>query len=328
MRIPFSRACLAASSCLAFVGCSDQGIISENRNCVADHTVVLIPEGEYRLGDERFYEDEGPIRRVSIAEFDIDQTEVTNAQFAAFVRETGYVTRAERGLQEDRFSKLPEKIRRPGSAVFVKPGSAEAGNPVDWWRFVEGASWRHPHGPDSTIEGMELYPVVHVAYEDAVAYAQWAGRRLPTEDEWEAAARGGLESVTYAWGDEPPDTAQDARANTWQGIFPYINQKKDGYEGISPVGCFAPNNFDVYDMTGNVWEWTSDRYSQDRRMHEEKAGGREDFDAIDAAGVIKGGSFLCADNYCYRYRPAARQPQELLLGASHIGFRTVSKAPQ
>ena len=284
---------------------------------------IDIPAGIYRIGDDRFYPEETPVLTIKLSGFNIDATEVTNGQFAAFVEATGYITRAERGLPEEKYSDIPPQLRAPGSAVFTPPGSGKNLNSANWWRFVEGASWNTPMGPHSSIEGMGNYPVVHVSFEDALAYAKWKGRRLPTEDEWEAAARGAHNATTYAWGDQPPDELDHAPANNWQGIFPVINQKTDGYEGAAPVGCFPANLFGLYDMIGNVWEMTSTGYTP------QKNGDAKDFlPSTDAplfeSGVIKGGSYLCAENYCLRYRPAARQPHEWALGSSHIGFRTVS----
>jgi len=235
---------------------------------------------------------------------DMDVTEVTNADFAAFVEATGYVTRAERGLPERRFAYLPAEARVPGSAVFVQPSEQGALNPARWWRFVPGADWRHPEGPGSSIEGKDRYPVVQVSYEDALAYADWAGRSLPTASEWERAARGGLDTE-YEWGDDEPEGTE---ANFWQGLFPIINTKKDGFAGLAPAACFEPNGFGLYDMTGNVWEWTTTLADP------------------SGARVIKGGSYLCARNYCSNYRPGAAQPQDVTLGTSHIGFRTVGRS--
>lgn len=251
--------------------------------------MVLIPAGTFAMGDT-LYPEEGPVREVSVRSFWMDRTEVTNAEFAAFVRATGYVTTAERPDQK-------------GAAVFVMPsGSADLSSITSWWRYAEGANWRHPGGPGTSIEGRDDYPVVAVTLKDAEAYAKWKGRRLPNEEEWERAARAG--SLT------PPDHEQPKAANTWQGIFPVIDTAEDGFPGMSPVGCFEPNAYGLFDMVGNVWEMTNTVYEGHS----------------PTAQVIKGGSFLCAPNYCRRYRPAARQPQEADLGTSHVGFRTVLAA--
>ena len=282
---------------------------------------VNIPAGKYRIGDERFYPEERPVQTIELAGFNIDATEVTNREFAEFVEATGYVTRAERGLPEAEYSEIPSNLRTPGSAVFTPPLKSDSFSPATWWRFVDGASWRAPQGPGSSIEGLENHPVVHVAFEDALAYAQWKGRRLPTEYEWEAAARSRNNLDPYAWGQKAPAELEKQPANTWQGLFPVINQKTDGYGGTAPVGCYEPNANGLYDMIGNVWELTSSEYAPIRdRVPQDII---HDLDAQPFAyGVIKGGSYLCAENYCLRYRPSARQPHEWALGASHIGFRT------
>lgn len=253
------------------------------------------------MGSEDFYADEAPVRRAEVGSFWIDRTEVTNLQFAEFVAATGYVTVAERGVE----GAVP-----PGAAVFALP---DDDRPEGRWLYREDASWRRPEGAGSSIEGREAYPVVQVAYEDALAYARWKGRSLPTEAQWEYAARGGLDGATYAWGDEltPKGTW---RANNWQGLFPFYDEGADGFVGRAPVGCYPPNGYGLYDMIGNVWEWTQDPYGS--------ASGTG-----TPTGVMKGGSFLCAANYCGRYRPAARHPQELNLGTGHIGFRTVLNVP-
>ncbi len=288
---------------------------------------VDIPGGEYLMGDDRFYAEEAPVHKVQLAAFNIDATEVTNRQFSEFVEKTGYVTRAERGLPEPEFDHVSEQLRHPGSAVFFSPAAGKGLNPATWWRFVEGASWRAPIGPGSTIEGLENYPVVHVALEDALAYAEWKGRRLPSEAEWEAAARGGNNSSRDTWGDGGLEDSDYPQANTWQGIFPVINQKTDGYIGAAPVGCFPQNGLGLYDMIGNVWELTSNEFSPVRDAPAKRPGA-QDRHQRNAAAVIKGGSYLCAENYCRRYRPAARQPQEWAFSASHVGFRTAKSIDQ
>ncbi|MEM0930446.1 MAG: SUMF1/EgtB/PvdO family nonheme iron enzyme [Pseudomonadota bacterium] len=233
----------------------------------------------------------------------IDALEVTNAAFAAFVDATGYITRAERGLPEPEYDSLPDEARLPGSAVFVPPESGALQlNPMSWWAFVEGASWRAPSGLGSSIEGKENHPVVQIAYEDAAAYAAWAGRRLPDAEEWEFAARGGLEGKRFEWGDRAI-TGRDA--NYWQGIFPVQNTGEDGHLGTAPVGCFPANGYGLHDMSGNVWEWTTTEVSGGTRL-------------------LKGGSYLCANNYCSNFRPGGAQPQDASLGTNHIGFRTVT----
>ncbi len=217
--------------------------------------------------------------------------------------------------------------------VFVEPpkGARIRMDITEWWRYVPGADWRHPNGPDSSIDGKDNHPVVHIAYADAQAYAQWLGRELPTEAEWEFAARGGLDGADYAWGDEPNPDGQ-WMANSWQGFFPFEDEGSDGYHGTAPVGCFAPNGYGLFDMIGNVWEWATDWYRAGDDMTIDGAmnpTGPAEMSATvgGPVRVIKGGSWLCSPNFCARYRPAARQPQEADLGANHIGFRTVLHAP-
>lgn len=264
------------------------------------------------MGTNAGYPNEGPATERIVAAFWIDRHEVTNAQFAEFVAATGYVTVAEREIDG-----------RRGSAVFTPPEANMPLSAASWWKFVDGASWRRPDGPDSSIDGKDEYPAVHIAYEDADAYAKWAGRRLPTEEEWEYAARGALTGATYEWGEETPD-AGAPKANTWQGVFPVINTSKDGFAGLAPVGCFEPNSNGLFDMTGNVWEWTSTSYFAQHSNNENLADqGYDPRQPGVSVNVLKGGSYLCAANYCARYRPAARHPQDLTLGTSHIGFRTV-----
>jgi len=269
-----------------------------------------IPAGAFTMGAIDQYPEEGPTARVTVASFDIDTHEVTNAEFARFVAATGYVTSAERATELG--------FKAPGSAVFT--GTS--------WGFVEGAMWRHPDGPDATIEGRDDEPVVQVSLKDAQAYAKWAHRALPTEAQWEYAARGGLDGATYAWGDALTPAGK-YMANTWQGVFPLVDTGDDGHTGRAPVGCYAPNGYGVFDMIGNVWEWTADPYYP---AHDAGANARNDapkgFDPRQPdipVGVIKGGSYLCAADYCARYRPAARHAQDTGLGTNHIGFRTVGR---
>jgi formylglycine-generating enzyme required for sulfatase activity len=269
---------------------------------------VFVRGGTFQMGTDNAYPEERPRREVTVGDFWIDTHEVTNAEYAAFVEETGYVTVAERVPDPAQYPDIPEDLLVPGSVLFIPPTDLSRGfDPLSWWRFMPGANWREPEGPGSSIEGLDHYPVVHVAYEDALAYAEWAGRNLPTEAEWEYAARGGLDGAPYAWGDAlHPDGK--IMANNWQGIFPVQNTEEDGFRGLAPVGCFPANGYGLHDMIGNVWEWTTSPYN-----------GGEDF------RVIKGGSFLCAPNYCMRYRPSARQPGEAGLGTGHTGFRTVRR---
>lgn len=265
---------------------------------LAANAMVGIPAGSFTMGEDPQNPEEGPPRKVSLKRFFISAHEVTNAEFAAFVKATGYKTLAER--DPPKLPGAPPKMLQPGSAVFQAPTQE---NP-NWWRWVVGAQWRHPSGPAESIAGREREPVVQIAYEDAQAYARWIGLELPTEEQWEYAARAGAAAPP-----EPIDADGKPQANYYQGVFPVKNLGTDGFIGRAPVGCFKPNAFGLYDMIGNVWEWTS------------TAGSRPD--AGEPAQVIKGGSFLCAANYCARYRPAARQFQERGLGTDHIGFRLV-----
>lgn len=270
-----------------------------------------LPSGVFLMGSDKAYPEESPQREVRIASFSIDATEVTNEQFAEFVAATEYVTTAERAPDPDLIPKnAPARFKKAGAAVFTKPQRVGA----PWWQYVPGASWRHPAGPGSDIKGKGNHPVVQVSHEDALAYATWKGRRLPTEAEWEYAARAGRPPTRYDWGDEPPSPASP-RANTWQGIFPVVDTASDGFTGTSPVGCFPPNPWGLYDMIGNVWEWTSTPYANDLQ-------------SAEPIFTIRGGSYLCAPNYCARYRPTARQGQEASLPTNHVGFRTASDIPQ
>jgi len=293
---------------------------------------VALPGGRFIMGADPLRPEEGPPREVSVGPFSIDRTEVTNAQFAEFVRATGYVTLAERAPDPRLYPGVDPKALKPSSIVFVGDvADPKRSDPSRWWRVVEGADWRHPTGPGSSIEGREHLPVVHVAYEDALAYARWRGRDLPTEAEWEYAARGGLAGARYPWGDEPT-TSGPPRANHWQGPFPALDSGDDGYRMTpAPAGCFPPNGHGLYDMAGNVWEWTRDWYRPGLETEGANPAGPPMERALDPTEpqqpkhVIKGGSYLCAEDYCFRYRPAARQPGPPDTGASHIGFRTVRR---
>ena len=283
---------------------------------------VDVSGGDFKFGDNRYYPNEGPVKVTRVAGFNIDKTEVTNGQFKAFVDDTGYVTAAEHGLSDVDFPEIPPEFRVPGSMVFVAPDLDKPSSPATWWQFVSGANWQHPEGPDSSIVGKEAHPVVQITHADAIAYAQWLGRRLPTEAEWEYASRGGLEGASFSWGEESPNVGA-SKANTWQGRFPYNNMNEDGFIGSSPVGCFAANGLGLYDTTGNVWEWTDTAYGPDRKRDY----GAEGYDPQQpgvTVKTLKGGSFLCSDNYCQRFRPAARQAQDTTLASSHIGFRTAA----
>lgn len=297
--------------------------------------------GRFRMGSDRFYPEEAPVRTVRVDPFWIDETPVTNAEFARFVAATGYVTVAEIAPDPADYPGLSAEMARAGSLVFEKTrGPVDTGDVSQWWHFRFGASWRHPLGPKSSIEGIEDHPVVHITHADAEAYARWAGKALPTEAEWEFAARGGLDGADYAWGEELAP-AGAMLANYWQGLFPFANQRLDGYERTSPVRTYAANAYGLHDMIGNVWEWTSDWYALPPRARAttKKGGcceiprnprGARERDSLDQHAaerigrkVLKGGSHLCAENYCRRYRPAARHPQSVETSTGHIGFRCV-----
>ena len=305
---------------VSLVACEDR---TKPLTCLAEadigNTVDIIGR-QFTFGDNRYYADERPAGIRVVADFNIDLTEVTNRQFSAFVEATGYVTAIERGLSKKEFPNVPPELRVPGSMVFVSPDPEKVTATTSWWQFVPGANWQHPLGPESFIEGKGSFPVVHLIHADAEAYATWMGRRLPTEAEWEYASRGGLEGATYSWGQEAPHQGE-AKANTWQGHFPYTNLKEDGFVGSSPVGCFTENGYGIYDMTGNVWEWTDTAYGPDHKRNYGDGGYDPQQPGIKVK-TLKGGSFLCSDNYCQRFRPAARQAQDVTLGSSHIGFRT------
>jgi formylglycine-generating enzyme required for sulfatase activity len=308
--------------------------------------MVWVPGGEFTMGTDSDLgkPDEMPAHRVRVSGFWMDETDVTNAQFRAFVEATGYVTTAEKPVNVEEILRQsppgtpppPKEKLVPGSLVFVPTsGPVTLASPEAhraWWQWTLGANWRHPEGPDSNIDGKDDHPVVHVSWFDAVAYAKWAGKRLPTESEWEFAARGGLDANPDVWGDDKP-TETNLHANIWQGDFPYRNTAADGYERTSPVKAFPPNGYGLYDMAGNVWQWCSDWYQID--LYRQRAGKgvidnptspeksydpRQPYTPLRAQ---KGGSFLCCDSYCTRYRPAARHGCSPDTGMSHVGFRCV-----
>ena len=301
--------------------------------------LCFVPAATFRMGSDHHYPEEAPAHDVTVDGFWMDRYTVTNRDFDRFVRETGYVTLAERPVDPALYPGAQPELLVPSSVVFVKPpGPVDLRNPYNWWRYIPGADWRHPRGPQSSLQGLWHHPVVHVAFEDAAAYAKWAGKELPTEAEWELAARGGLDDAEFAWGDELAPNGE-LRANTWQGEFPWQNTNDDGYEWTAPVGSFPPNGYGLHEMAGNVWEWTTDWYSG---THEGGAsaccaptnprGGKleDSFDPRDAAKiprkVMKGGSYLCAPNYCRRYRPAARMAQPIDTSTCHLGFRCIVRS--
>ncbi|MSP43484.1 MAG: formylglycine-generating enzyme family protein [Alphaproteobacteria bacterium] len=294
---------LIIAAVLLFGGCGQSGSSGGPKACIdfaGAPEMILISGGVFRMGEDPYYPEEGPAHLERVDDFWIDVHEVTNAQFEAFIKVTGYVTMAEQTPPP--LPGAPSEMLLPGSAVFSLPSPQD----MRWWRWVVGAQWRHPSGPAESIDGRGAEPAVQIAYEDAEAYARWAGKQIPTEAQWEYAARAGQKA-----GPEPLDENGEPQANYYQGIFPVMDQGLDGYRSRAPAGCFKPNAFGLYDMIGNVWEWTRD------------AGGGH-----TGAYIIKGGSYLCASNYCARYRPAARQFQERGLGTDHIGFRLVSSSDQ
>jgi len=301
--------------------------------------MVLIPGGSFSMGatDDIAQADEQPVHTVSVDTFLMDEHEVTNAEFAAFVAATHYVTTAEKPIsKEEMMQGLPPGSPEPdssllqaGSLVFSPPDHAVPLDDVSqWWAFVPGASWQHPEGPDSNISGREQHPVVHISWDDANAYARWAGKRLPTEAEWEYAARGGLAKQPFTWGSEAI-TAGKPKANTWNGHFPYENTKTDGFYNTAPVKTYAANGYGLYDMAGNVWEWCADwydasYYQQVPNAAQNPGGPAKGFDPADPSApkrVIRGGSYMCSDEYCSGYRVTARMKTTPTSGLANLGFR-------
>ncbi|MCX5390551.1 formylglycine-generating enzyme family protein [Streptomyces sp. NBC_00094] len=307
--------------------------------------MIHLPGGDFTMGSDHAYPDEQPAHRARVGAFWIDPHPVTNDAFAAFVEATGHVTLAEIAPRAEDYPGAPAELLVAGSSVFRSPGHpVDLSDAYQWWSFVPGADWRHPYGPDSSIDGLGDHPAVHVGYADALAYAAWAGKELPTEAEWEYAARGGSEGTEYAWGDELVPGGR-LMANTWHGDFPVTNHSPDGRLTTAPVGSYPANGHGLYDMIGNVWEWTHDYYAA--RHPVEGAGccagsgtraggaGGDRKGSVDPAlaefstprRVMKGGSFLCSPNYCRRYRPAARMPQAEDTATCHLGFRCVVRDP-
>jgi formylglycine-generating enzyme required for sulfatase activity len=310
------------------------------RNPVCENMVYL-RGGIFRMGSDRHYPEEGPTHAVRVSDFWMDATPVTNSQFAIFAQETGYRTIAEIVPDPADYPGSVPELLFAGSLVFVPPEHrADLRAGTQWWQLLAGADWRHPYGPESDLDGLDDHPVVHIAFDDALAYAQWAGKSLPTEAEWEFAARGGLDGCEFAWGEDFLPNGQ-MMANTWHGEFPH--QRLSQFHRTSPVGAFPPNGYGLSDMIGNVWEWTTDWWSEHHRPDARAVccasanprGGREE-ESLDPnlsqvripRKVIKGGSHLCAPNYCRRYRPAARHPEAVDTSTSHIGFRCISRGTE
>jgi formylglycine-generating enzyme required for sulfatase activity len=305
--------------------------------------MVRVPGGTFRMGSDDFYPEERPQHEAAVGPFWMDRYLVTNQDFARFVESTGYVTLAERPPRAEDYPGADPALLVPGSLVFQRTkGPVDLGDWRQWWRWTPGACWRKPKGAGTSIRDLQRHPVVHVAYEDVEAYAKWSGKQIPTEAEWEFAARGGLDGAAFTWGNEQEPNGRPL-ANTWQGEFPWRNTLRDRYYGTSPVGTYPANGYGLFDMAGNVWEWTSDWYAV--RHHQSvpvascctpgasRAGAGEEasYDTCQPEiriprKVLKGGSHLCAPNYCLRFRPAARSPQMIDTGMSHIGFRCISRA--
>ena len=300
--------------------------------------MVWIPGGTFKMGSDKHYPEEAPVHSASVDGFWMDKFQVTNAQFAMFARDTGYVTLAERPPDPELYPDAPAENLVPGSLVFkMTAGPVDLRFVDQWWAWTPGACWKRPGGPGTHVRKRQRHPVVHIAYEDAMTYAEWAGKELPAEAEWEFAARGGMEGAEFSWGDEHTPKGK-YMANTWQGEFPWQNQVNDGFEDTAPVGSFPANEYGLYDMAGNAWDWTADWWSESHPEDADKPccipdnprGGKMEQSYDPAAPqwriprrVVKGGSFLCAPNYCLRYRPAARRPQMIDTGMSHVSFRCV-----
>ncbi|WP_085737303.1 formylglycine-generating enzyme family protein [Rhizobium sp. CIAT894] len=298
--------------------------------------MVWIPGGEFLMGSDRAYPEEAPAHRVRVDGFWMDRFTVTNLDFGRFVSATGYVTLAEKPADPANYPGAKPEMLAPSSIMFKKPSApVDMRDHYNWWVYVRGANWRHPRGSASSIRKLGDHPVVHVAYDDVAAYAKWAGKQLPSEAEWEFAARGGLDGAEYVWGDEFNPGGKHM-ANTWQGDFPYRNSLADGFEYTAPVGSFPANGYGLYDMAGNVWQWTTDWYQDHGRIESPcctaanpRGGEREgSYDQLQPnvripRKVTKGGSHLCAPNYCRRYRPAARMAQAIDTSISHLGFRCI-----
>ena len=292
--------------------------------------MVHIPAGTFQMGtDDPAFPDAHPVHKVSVKGFWMDEHEVTNHEFETFVKATNYITVAERQLDPKDYPGVPAESLVPGSAVFFQTGQpVSLDDPLQWWKYVPGANWKHPLGPQSNITGKENFPVVHVCYEDAIAYCKWAGKRLPTEAEWEYAAQGNQPGLKYYWGNDLKPNGK-WMANIYQGDFPSNDKGEDGFAGIAPVRSFVPNGYGLYDMEGNVWEWCNDFYRPDyydKSPADNPAGPDDSYDPDErntVKRVQRGGSFLCSDQYCIRYRPGSRGKGEVTSGSNNLGFRCV-----
>ena len=304
-----------------------------------DGAMLYVPGGTFRMGSDRHYPEEAPVHRVTVDGFWMDRAPVTNRQFRQFVEATGHVTLAEMAPDPKDYPGALPHMLKAGSLAFVAPKrSVDLRNWGQWWTFRFGANWRRPYGPGSSIRGLDEHPVVHVAFRDAEAYANWAGKELPTEAEWEFAARGGLDGAEFAWGETFTPGGRQL-ANTWQGEFPWQNTLQDRYEWTSPVGSFPANGYGLFDMAGNVWEWTTDWYQEHWKIEHacctmanprggEMAASADPREPLKIPRrVMKGGSYLCAPNYCRRYRPAARMAQPIDTATGHLGFRCIMRGP-
>ncbi len=321
-------------------GASSHGDFGARLDPASREKVAWIPGGTFRMGSDQHYPEEAPVHHVSVDGFWIDRYPVTNREFREFVTATGHVTFAEIPPNPADYPGALPHMLYAGSLVFMKPArQVDLRDWRGWWTFLEGANWRHPYGPNGNAKAFDAHPVVHVTFADALAYANWAGRELPTEAEWEFAARGGLDGAEFAWGEEFTPGGKHM-ANTWQGDFRRQNLAKDGYQRTSPVTAFPPNGYGLYDMIGNVWEWTSDWYAAKHPADAQKAccipenpRGAPEANSYDPRApeikiprkVLKGGSHLCAPNYCRRYRPAARYPHPVDTSTCHVGFRCIKR---
>ena len=309
--------------------CSLSGQANADVAPAVDHEdMIYLAGGNFLMGSNSFYREERPVRPAHADGFWIDVYPVTNADFRKFTDATGYVTYSERPPNPAMYPDADPALLVPGSLVFRKPDRpVSLRDNLAWWEYRPGADWRHPQGPESSLAGRDDHPVVHIAYEDALAYAAWCGKELPTEAEWEFAARGGLEGKAYPWGDAANPEGRFL-ANTWQGRFPYEDIAEDGYEGTSPVDAFPPNGYGLFDMVGNVWEWTASLYDTAPDQSQQSCCHTSAGNDSSTRMTVKGGSHLCAPNYCLRYRPSARQGETVDSSTCHIGFRcVVRKAP-